>query len=97
MSYVHDDQYASLLGRCVRNRAVLVDRSCGVSEVSILGEYLQRVKAERDEMLKLLRRVEQDGRDLRGETAADVEELVSRYVVVGRLPDTVTSPQDEAQ
>ena len=55
MSYVHDDQYASLLGRCVRDRAVLFGRSCGVPEVSILGEYLQRVKAERDEALKLLR------------------------------------------
>ena len=51
--------------------------------MSILGEYLQRVKAERDEALKLLRRVAQDGRDLQGETAADVEEYVSRY----DLPD----------
>jgi hypothetical protein len=55
MSYVHDDQYGSLLGRCVRDRAVLFGRSCGVPEVSILGEYLQRVKAERDEAVKLFR------------------------------------------
>jgi hypothetical protein len=46
MSYVHDDQYGSLLGRGVRDRAVLLGCSCGVSEVSILGEYLQRVKTE---------------------------------------------------
>jgi hypothetical protein len=54
MSYVHDDQYASLLGRGVRDRAVLLGCSCG-AEMSILGEYLQRVKAERDEAVKLLK------------------------------------------
>ena len=43
MSYVHDDQYASLLDGGVRDRAVLLGRSCG-AEMSILGEYLQRVK-----------------------------------------------------
>ena len=79
MSYVHDDQYASLLDGDVRSRAVLDGRRCGVSEMSILGEYLQRVKAERDEAVKLLRRVAQDGRDLQWATAADVEEFVSRY------------------
>jgi hypothetical protein len=41
MSYVHDGQYASLLDGSVRDRAVLLGCSCGVSEVSILGEYLQ--------------------------------------------------------
>ena len=55
MSYVHDDQYGSLLGRCVRDRAVLFGRGSGVSEMSILGEYLQRVKADRDLAVRLLR------------------------------------------
>jgi hypothetical protein len=59
MSYVHDGQYASLLDGSVRDRAVLLGCSCG-AEMSILGEYLQRVKEERDEAVKLLRESRSD-------------------------------------
>jgi hypothetical protein len=55
MSYVHDDQHGSLLGRGVRDRAVLVGRRCGVSKMSMLGERLMKVKSERDELVSLLR------------------------------------------
>ena len=59
MSYVHDDQYASLLGRGVRDRAVLVGRCSDLPPMIMLGEYLQKVKAERDALLDLLWRVEE--------------------------------------
>ena len=54
MSYVHDDQYASLLGRGVRDRAVLVVCRVDLPTMSMLGEHLQKEKAERDALLDLL-------------------------------------------
>lgn len=52
--------------------------------MSILGEYLQRVKAERDEALKLLRNLCASCECLAGKESRDIAEaFLSRY----DLPD----------
>jgi hypothetical protein len=57
--------------------------------MSILGEYLQRVKAERDEMLALLRRVvaTDDLTGWCGKQASDLYDDISLVLSRYDLPD----------
>jgi hypothetical protein len=83
MSYVHDDQYGSLLGRCVRNRAVLVGCRVDLPTMSMGAwtDWHTVVMDDPEEAVSVLREQDQAIERLTAENAA-LREKVAAYEVV---------------